>query len=160
MYLGKNQHVTKAARETIRKYCLANGLGREDIADELGIVKGTLDNKLKMDPKNCFTVEEVLKLCELTDDDSILKTMCAERGLVVYDPIETMPDGGDVIHEMLVGVLDIDTAVGKLAKGVKEAIEDGEINANEADTLGEMLKVLRAMERKMEVMLKRHKEGL
>ncbi len=160
MYLGKNQHVTKAARETIRKYCLANGLGREDIADELGIVKGTLDNKLKMDPKNCFTVEEVLKLCELTDDDSILKTMCAERGLVVYDPIETMPDGGDVVHEMLVGVLDIDNAVGKFAKEVKAAIEDGEIDEKEADTLGELLKVMRSVERKMEVMLKQHKEGL
>ena len=160
MYLGKNQHVTKSARETIRKYCLANGLGREDIADELGIVKGTLDNKLKMDPKNCFTVEEVLKLCEITDDDSILKTMCAERGLVVYDPIETMADGGDVVHEMLVGVLDIDNVVGKFAKEVKAAIEDGEIDEKEADTLGELLKVMRSVERKMEVMLKRHKEGL
>ena len=158
MYLGKNQHVTKAARETIRKYCLANGLGREDIADELGIVKGTLDNKLKMDPKNCFTVEEVLKLCELTDDDSILKTMCAERGLVVYDPIETMPDGGDVVHEMLVGVLDIDDATGKLAKHVKDAIEDGEIDEKEADEISEALKLLRSIERKLEVMLKKDKE--
>ncbi len=158
MYLGKNQHVTKAARETIRKYCLANGLGREDIADELGIVKGTLDNKLKMDPKNCFTVEEVLKLCELTDDDSILKTMCAERGLVVYDPIETMPDGGDVVHEMLVGVLDIDDATGKLAKQVKDAIEDGEIDEKEADEISEALKLLRSIERKLEVMLKKDQE--
>ena len=158
MYLGKNQHVTKAARETIRKYCLANGLGREDIADELGIVKGTLDNKLKMDPKNCFTVEEVLKLCELTDDDSILKTMCAERGLVVYDPIETMADGGDVIGELIDGVFDIDAVTGNLAKQVKEAVADGKINANEADSLGEVFKMMRSIVRKLEIMLKEVEE--
>ena len=158
MYLGKNQHTTKAARETIRKYCLANGLGREDIADELGIVKGTLDNKLKMDPKNCFTVEEVLKLCELTNDDNILKTMCAERGLMVYDPVETMPDGGDLLHEVLVGVLNIDIETGKLSSLVKEAVEDDNIDKNEADAISEALKSLRSIERKLEVMLSKTEE--
>ena len=152
-FLGKNQHITKTARESIRKYCLENGLGREDIADELGIVKGTLDNKLKMDPKNCFTVEEVLKLCELTDDDSILKTMCSERGLMVYDPIETMADGGDVMHEVIMGVLNIDTATGNLAKLTKNALEDGKIDEKEADSISTVLKELRSMERKLELML-------
>ena len=158
MYLGKNQHITKTAREVIRKHCLANGLGREDIADELGIVKGTLDNKLKMDPKNCFTVEEVIALCELTDDDSILKTMCAERGLMVYDPIETMPDGGNVLHEVLLGVLNIDIATGNLSKLTKDAVEDGKIDTQEADAIGEALKELRSIERKLEVMLEKSKE--
>lgn len=153
MYLGKNQHVTKAAKQSIRNYCLANGLGRDDIADELGIVKGTLDNKLKADPKNCFTVEEILKLCELTDDDSILKTMCAERGLVVYDPIETLPDGGDVLNEVLMGVLNIDVETGNLSTLVKAALEDGKIDKGEADTIGGVLKTLRSLERKLEVML-------
>ena len=153
MYLGKNQHITKTAREVIRKHCLTNGLGREDIADELGIVKGTLDNKLKMDPKNCFTVEEVIALCELTDDDSILKTMCAERGLIVYDPIETMPDGGEVLHEVLMGVFNIDIETGKLSSLVKEAVEDDKINAKEADSISAALKSLRSIERKLEVML-------
>lgn len=157
-FLGKNQHVTKTARESIRKYCLANGLGREDIADELGIVKGTLDNKLKMDPKNCFTVEEVLKLCELMDDDSILKTMCAERGLMVYDPIETMADGGDVMHEVVMGVLNIDTATGILAKLTKDALEDGKVDASEAEAIGEALKGLRSLERKLELMLENAEE--
>jgi len=158
MYLGKNQHITKTAREVIRKHCLTNGLGREDIADELGIVKGTLDNKLKMDPKNCFTVEEVIALCELTDDDSILKTMCAERGLIVYDPIETMPDGGEVLHEVLIGVLNIDIETGKLSNLVKEAVEDDKINAEEADSISAALKSLRSIERKLEVMLEKSKE--
>ena len=158
MYLGKNQHVTKAAKQSIRNYCLANGLGRDDIADELGIVKGTLDNKLKADPKNCFTVEEILKLCELTDDDSILKTMCAERGLVVYDPIEILPDGGDVLNEVLMGVLNIDVETGNLATLVKAALEDGKIDKTEADTIGGVLKTLRSLERKLEVMLDRVEE--
>ena len=158
MYLGKNQHITKTAREVIRKYCLNNDLGREDIADELGIVKGTLNNKLKADPKNCFTVEEVLALCELTDDDSILKTMCAERGLIVFDPIETMPDGGDVLHEVLVGVLNIDVATGKLSNITKDALEDGKIDTKEAESISEALKALRSIERKLEVMLKNVEE--
>jgi len=158
MYLGKNQHITKSAKESIRSYCLANGLGRDDIADELGIVKGTLDNKLKADPKNCFTVEEVLKLCELTDDDSILKTMCAERGLIVYNPIETMPDGGNVLHEVMMGVLNIDVATGNLSKITRNALEDGKIDAKEADDISEALKSLRSIERKLEVMLQNPEE--
>ena len=158
MYLGKNQHVTKAAKESIRRHCLANDLGRDDIADELGIVKGTLDNKLKADPKNCFTVEEVLKLCDLTDDDSILKTMCAERGLIVFDPVETMPDGGDVLHEVMFGVLSIDVATGNLSRLVKDALEDGKIDAQEADSISEALKSLRSIERKLEVMLENIEE--
>lgn len=153
MYLGKNQHITKTAREVIRKYCLNNDIGREDIADELGIVKGTLNNKLKADPKNCFTVEEVLKLCELTDDDSILKTMCSERGLVVFDPIETMPDGGDLLHEVMMGVLNIDVATGNLSKITKDALENGKVDSQEAESISEALKLLRSIERKLEVTL-------
>ena len=158
MSLGKNQHVTKTAREVIRKYCLTNDIGREDIADELGIVKGTLNNKLKMDPKNCFTVEEVLELCELTDDDSILKTMCAERGLVVFDPIETMPDGGDIFAEVLSGILNIDVETGKLSKTVRDALEDGVIDDKESVEITYSLQTLRSVERKIEIMLKNREE--
>lgn len=159
MYLGKNTNVTNAAKESIRRYCLANGLGRDDIADELGIVKGTLDNKLKhSDLKSCFTVEEVLKLCEITDDDSILKSMCADRGLVAYDPIETMPDGGDIFSEVLHGVLKIDIETGNLSKVVHDALEDGVINDEEADAISSSLKSLRSIERKLEIMLKNHQE--
>ena len=160
MYLGKNQHITKTAKQVIRKHCLANGLGRDDIADELGIVKGTLDNKLKADPKNCFSVEEVLQLCEITDDDSILKTMCAERGLMVYDPIETMPDGGDILNEVLTGVLNIDYETGNLSKIVKNALEDGKINKTESESISEVLKTLRGIERKLEVMLEVHSKDM
>ena len=158
MYLGKNQHITKTAKQVIRKHCLANGLGRDDIADELGIVKGTLDNKLKADPKNCFTVEEVLKLCEITDDDNILKTMCAERGLIVYDPIETMADGGDVLGEVLSGILNIDVETGNLSKTVRDALEDGVIDEKEASEITDSLKTLRSIERKIEIMLKNREE--
>ena len=158
MYLGKNQHVTKAARESIRKYCLANGIGREDIADELGITKGTLDNKLKFDPKNSFNIEEVLKLCELMDDDSILKTMCAERGLVAFDPIETMADGGDVVGEVVGSVLHIDIEIGKLAKVVHDALEDSILDEKEAEKIIMSLKALRSIERKLEVMLENNKK--
>jgi len=160
MYLGKNTNVTNAAKESIRKYCLANNLGRDDIADELGIVKGTLDNKLKpSDLKSCFTVEEVLKLCEVTDDDSIIKAMCAERGLITYDPIETMPDGGDIFAEVLNGVLTIDIETGNLSKVVHDALEDGVIDDDEAEAISNSLKALRSIERKLEIMLKEHREG-
>jgi len=161
MYLGKNTNVTNAAKESIRKYCLSNSLGRDDVADELGIVKGTLDNKLKhSDLKSCFTVEEVLKLCEITDDDSILKAMCADRGLVAYDPIETLPDGGDIFSEVLGGVLKIDIESGNLAKVVHGALRDGVINDDEAEGIINSLKALRSIERKLELMLKNHKEEI
>lgn len=159
MYLGKNTNVTKVAKECIRAYCLANSLGRDDVADELGIVKGTLDNKLKnSDLKSCFTVEEILKLSEITDDDNILKTMCAERGLLVYDPVETMPDGGDVFAEVLSGILNIDVETGNLSKTVRDALEDGVIDDKEASEITESLKTLRSIERKIEIMLKNREE--
>ena len=157
MYLGKTKSVTKAMKESIRDYCLANSLGREDIADELGIAKGTLDNKLKLsNMMNFFTVEEVLEVCEITDDNAALKAMCKERGLVVFDPINAMPNGGDVVSELMNGVLKIDVATGGLSRLVLEAMEDGEIDSEESSKISEILSTLRSLERTMEVMLKEH----
>jgi len=161
MKLGKNTNVTKTASNVVKKYCLENGFGREEVALELGIVKGTLDNKLKLsDVKTSLTVEEILQLCEITDTNEILIAMCAERGLTVYDPIETMADGGDISHEVLVGVLNIDVATGKLADIVKDALEDDEIDTKEAIDIANELKNLRRIERKLELMLQEHEKNL
>ena len=157
MLLGKNKAVTKAMKESIRDYCLTNSLGREDMADELGIAKGTLDNKLKLSNMiSFFTAEEILEVCEITDDNAALKAMCKERGLVVFDPIETMPNGGDVMSELLSGILNIDVATGDLAALVKDALEDGAIDEKESGDIREKLSALRSIERLMEVMLKEH----
>lgn len=157
MNLGKNQNITKAAKDSIKKYCLENGFTRDDVAEDLGIVRGTLDNKLKpSDVKISLTGEEILKITEITDDNSILKAMCGERGLNVYDPIEVMPDGGDMMHELLVGTLEIDIQTGKLSELVKEAISDHTIDEKEAIKLTKALRELRAVERKIELMLEEH----
>lgn len=157
MNLGKNQAIIKTAKIAIRQYCLANGFTRDDIAEDLGIVRGTLDNKLKpSDTKISLTGEEILKITEITDDNSILKAMCEERGLNVYDPIEVMPDGGDVMHEVLIGTLDIDIKTGHLSKLVRDAIEDLVIDEDEAIKLSKALKELRAVGRKIEIMLENH----
>jgi len=154
-HLGKNTNVTKSAKKTIKDYCLANGLDREDIAMDLGIVKGTLDNKLKPSALDALlTVEEVLELCEITDDDSILKAMCAERGLTVFDPIEAMPDGGDIVNGLLMGVLEISSLTGNLSNLTKEASEDGKIDKKETSDINKILEMMRGMERKIELMLK------
>lgn len=157
MYLGKNLHITEVAKQQISRHCIKSGSDREDIASQLGIMKGTLDNKLKPSKiDSTFTVEEVIELCEITEDDAILKAICAERGLVVFDPIETMPDGGNVIHALMVGTLDIDAKTGGLSGLVRNAIEDEEITEQEAFELTKALRELRAMERKIEEMLKAH----
>lgn len=157
MYLGKNTNITEVAKQQISRHCIKSGSDREDIASQLGIMKGTLDNKLKPSKiDSTFTVEEVIALCEITEDDSILKAICAERGLVVFDPIETMPDGGNVIHALMVGTLDIDAKTGGLSGLVRNAIEDNEITDEEAFELTKALRELRAMERKIEEMLKAH----
>jgi len=159
MYLGKNTNVTKAIKDAIDRYMLKNELERVDVAITLGIVKGTLDNKLKLSmPVNSFTVEEVLKLSEVMDDDAILKAMCNERGLTAFDPIEAMADGGDVVSALMMGILEINTHVGKLATLSKDAAEDGKIDENEAEAIGKVLKVLRAVERKLELTLKNGKD--
>jgi len=154
MYLGKNTKVTKAAKNIINEFCLKNHQDREDVATALGIKKGTLDNKLKPSmPDNCFTVEETLKLCELTNDDSILKAMCNERGLTVFDPIEAMADGGDIVNALLMGVLEINYLAGKLANESKVASEDGVIDGKEKDLISKLLTALATNQRKIELML-------
>jgi len=154
MNLGKNSNITKAAKNIIKKYCLENGITRDEVAEDLGIVRGTLDNKLKpSDVKISLTGEEILRLCEITDNDEILKAMCAERGLMVFDPIETMPDGGDVLNSTLMSVLNINTETGNLSKCVHDAVEDENIDTDEAKKIRKTLKSIRSVARKFEVML-------
>lgn len=154
MYLGKNTNITRAAKNCITEHCMKNQLGREDIALDLGITKGTLDNKLKPSMLNAlFTIEEVMQLSEITDDNSILKAMCEERGLVVFDPIELMPDGGDVIHELVTAGLDIDSFKGMLSKEIKDAIEDNLLEEHEIKKILPPVKAIRKIARKIEVML-------
>lgn len=161
MKLGKNQNIVKAAKQVIKAHCLANHLDRDDIAEDLGIVRGTLDNKLKpSDVKISLTGEEILKITEITDDNSILKAMCEERGLVVFDPIETMPDGGDLVAEVIIGTFDIASKTGLLSELAKEAIEDNSISDDEAMKLTKALRELRASERKIEIMLEERKKDI
>lgn len=161
MSLGKNTNITAAIKTAISNYMRETGSDREDIASQLGIMKGTLDNKLKPSfLESTFTVEEVLAICEITGDDSILKSLCAERGLIVTDPINSMPDGGDVITTMLVGTLDIDAMTGSLSGMVRKAIEDNEISDEEAFKLTKALRELRAKEREIEIMLEQHRKDI
>lgn len=158
MSLGKNTNITAAIKTAISNYIRETGSDREDIASQLGIMKGTLDNKLKPSfLESTFTVEEVLAICEITGDDSILKSLCAERGLIVTDPINSMPDGGDVITTMLIGTLDIDAMTGSLSGLVRRAIDDHEVSDEEALEITRKLRELRAKERELEIMLEKYR---
>lgn len=158
MSLGKNTNITAAIKTAISNYMRETGSDREDIASQLGIMKGTLDNKLKPSfLESTFTVEEVLAICEITGDDSILKSLCAERGLIVTDPINSMPDGGDVITTMLIGTLDIDAMTGSLSGLVRRAIDDHEVSDEEALEITRKLRELRAKERELEIMLEKYR---
>lgn len=158
MSLGKNTNITAAIKTAISNYMRETGSDREDIASQLGIMKGTLDNKLKPSfLESTFTVEEVLAICEITEDDSILKSLCAERGLIVTDPINSMPDGGDVITTMLIGTLDIDAMTGSLSGLVRRAIDDHEVSDEEALEITRKLRELRAKERELEIMLEKYR---
>jgi len=157
MYLGKNSSVNKATKHLITGYCNQNTLGREDVAADLGIVKGTLDNKLKPSmPEACFTVEEVLKLSDMADNDSILKAMCAERGLIVFDPIEVMPDGGDLADELLSHIAEMNIHLGEYSKATLAAVEDNKIDHVEKEALSSMLKLICEKAKKMQVMINDH----
>lgn len=156
--LGKNTNITAAIKASISNYMRDTGSDREDIASQLGIMKGTLDNKLKPSfLDSVFTVEELLAICDITGDDSILKALCAERGLIVTDPIDSMPDGGDVVTTMLIGTLDIYIMTGSLSSLVRNAIEDHQISDEEAVALTRKLRELRAKERELEVMLENYR---
>lgn len=158
MSLGKNTNITAAIKTAISNYMRETGSDREDIASQLGIMKGTLDNKLKPSfLESTFTVEEVLAICEITGDDSILKSLCAERGLIVTDPINSMPDGGEVITTMLIGTLDIDAMTGSLSGLVRRAIDDHEVSDEEALEITRKLRELRAKERELEIMLEKYR---
>lgn len=156
--LGKNTNITAAIKQSISNYMRETKSDREDIASQLGIMKGTLDNKLKPSfIESTFTVEELLAICDITGDDSVLRALCAERGLIVTDPIDSMPDGGDVISTMVFGTLDIDALMGGLSSLVRKAIEDHEISDDEATGLTLKLRELRAKERELELMLEKYR---
>lgn len=155
MYLGKNTNVLNATREAIRAHCQRENVGREDVADELGITKGTLDNKLKPSmPMNTFTVEEILKLSDVCDDNSIIKAICEERGLVVFDPIEAMPDGGNLVHSLMLGALTMEGNMGRFADAVRASVADDEISTEEATQLTRLLRDLRTLCRVIELSLR------
>ena len=155
MYGVKEMEIVKAAKDLISRYCLQNHATRQDVADELGIKKGTLDNKLKpsmMDTE--LTGTEIMELTEMADDNSILDAMERKRGRVAFDPIEVQPDGGDLEGEVISGSFEIDCQKGELAKIIKESLEgDGKFDEIERENIANALKEMRKIERKLELML-------
>jgi len=154
MNLDKNLNVLEATKEVINN----SGISRLKLSIDLGIEKTTFDNKMKASSDSKFFIEEVLEITEATDDNRILKAMCAERGMITFDPIETMPNGGDVLHETLMSILSISTGTGNLSDLIHRAADDMKLDSKEAQDISKTTASLREVLRKMEVMLENHVE--
>lgn len=155
----KNPNVTKAVSRMVKAYRQRSGDDREEIALDLGMQLSTFQNKLKVAHINDFTLGELLALTELTGSTDGIRAMADEAGMVSFDPIEAMPDGGDALGALVIGTLEIDCKTGGLSQLVREAIEDNEISDDEAVELTRALRELRGMERKIEVMLEKYRKG-
>lgn len=155
-YLGKNANISKVASQVIREFCLKNQIDRADFAVDLGIQKGTLDNKLKPSVvNNSLNAEEIIKICELTNDNRILEAMCKELGMLAFNQLKVENvKANNVINALIHHIFKLTNSHGKLAQIFSKAIEDGEIDYKEEKDFFDMTHEIRKDTREVEELMK------
>ena len=78
--MSKDGRLIKIIRKAIVKFMKLNHYTMEEIAFELGMQLGTLENKLKPSSINEFTITEVEHIMEFTEDSSILEYLSNKHG--------------------------------------------------------------------------------
>jgi len=110
--------------EMIKRFRKKHNLSMSDMAEKLDISINTLRNKCCKNSPHKFTVDELDRLVELTNDKA------ASRGL---DRLITPSDDGiDEIKDLLI---DVHVVVGEMTAKVNQAVEDGKITPNEASEI-------------------------
>ncbi|MDD3467767.1 MAG: hypothetical protein PHE67_11525 [Campylobacterales bacterium] len=128
----KDPKLCQLIRKTITVNRKAIGLEFEDVAFELGLNKGTLENKLKPAMATSdMTITEFVHFLELTGDYAALAYMARQFGFILVE--ETKSHAINSNLSILVDTANMENA--DVFKAVKMAMSDGAITAEEKEMI-------------------------
>lgn len=120
--------VYEAAQMVVRDYMEANNCKIGKVAELLGTTEGQLYAVL--DPKQThkpLSVDRVIELTTLTGDNRIIDAM----GHAIKTPDEERCSA----HKIFMATLSVQSHTGELSTVLSKAMEDGELDENERDTI-------------------------
>ena len=128
----KNPKLCKLIRKCITINRKEIGLELEDVAHELGMSKGTLENKLKPSmATNDLSITEFIHFLELTGDYSALKFIASEFDFTLVKNEDIKPTCREI--NTLVDNLSIESS--DVFRVAKEALKDNKIDSIEREKL-------------------------
>ena len=160
--MPKVAEITKAFRRAITKDIREHGLTWDDFANQIGLSRGTLENKLKPASPYDLTLTEAIHIIDITGDYGPLEEIARRYGFILCgEDGATRPRcDGDVVMSVTIGALDLGAVFGDLEKIVSEAVKDGQIDENEADAIEKVAYEIRKLAKQLEEIAKeRKKEG-
>ena len=155
--MPKVAEITKAFRRAVTKDIREHGLSWDDFAHQIGLSKGTLENKLKPASPYDLTITEAIHIIDITGDYAPLEEIARRYGFILCSPDGEHVADGDPVSIVTIGTLELGVVFGELEKKVKEAIEDGEIDESEADSIGQIVYDIRKLAKRLEDFAKRAK---
>ncbi|MBL4730769.1 MAG: phage regulatory CII family protein [Sulfurimonas sp.] len=123
----KDPKLCKLIHKTIVLNCRQLDLKLEDVAHELGLAKGTLENKLKPSSDNDFTVSEFIHFMELIGNYDALQYLAGQFDLTLIENAKTKSSCCEI--NTLVDSLSIENS--DVFKTAKAALQNGEISSIE-----------------------------
>jgi len=139
--LYKHPFIYEAIKEAMSQYEEAHGFNpTEMIADELGLrgpnKKQQLYNKLNVNSEKYLKLDEFIIILNILQDFSKtpLRSL-ANHFKFRIEPIDSPVPKGDIINIVLQTNIAMEVGLGEFAKEVMQAIEDGELDYDEAVSL-------------------------
>ena len=118
-------------RKAINKDRKLNGFSLEEEANELGLSKGTLDQKLKPSADNDITVSELMHFVEMSDDFSPLEYIASKYGFSLIERMKALITIDDLSHLADAAIMENNDVF----RAVKVSLADGEIDEAERDRI-------------------------
>ncbi|MBD3830592.1 MAG: hypothetical protein IE890_08895 [Arcobacter sp.] len=130
-----------------------NNMTKEEFASEIGITKGTLENKWTFSNKiNDFTIHELIQIMELTGDTSPLEYIGHMFDMAV---ISTNTEKSTTVEELNMLTDEAQMQSGESFATIKKASKDGIYTAEEIEDMKkESLEAIEAEQRKLDAINK------
>jgi len=128
----KDRTLCRVIRKTITTQKKNIGLSFAEVAEELGMSNGTLENKLKpAKHDNDLSITEFVHFLELTGDYAALEHIANEFDLVLVPKKDTKSSMGDI--NLVADLANIENA--DVFRVVKNAMQDGTISEDEKEEI-------------------------
>ena len=135
----KDPRLCKILRKAVTMDRKRNGFDWEDIANELGLNGGTLENKLKPSYDNGdITLSEFMHFMEMSADFTALEYIATKFDMNLVPKVQQKPTSLDL--NVLVDLTSI--SQGEVFKEIKEDLSDDVIDADEREKILEKINTL------------------